>query len=856
MHNIEPEDSVSNCSRISSRSKASRVSSRSRVSSLQIQVDRLEEIQRIEEREFKLNQKMQEEKFKLNQEKIKIDAEMRLRAAIAEEQIWAEENCGNSIYSNGGRKYETISHAGSTKSNKSSRQNKEFVRNRESSNNREYMEQPKMNYVNSDALQELVSHNIKTHLPKLEIEVFTGKWEKYQRFIETFDSLIDKSVVSYGEKLNYLYQYTGGEAREVVEACLYMDKEEGYKEARRQLKEEYGDPDIMATAYLDRICNWPHIEDDEALKRYCRMLQATRNALSGTTYGRAELDHPRNMRSVLEKLTKEQREGWRNYRERMSDSDINFKAGFDDIIKYIRREVKKRLDPIFGCDKFSADRVEKRNKGKALNREHCYATVDDNAETPPGNSRYPFCIHCKGAHWIDECALIMKMSYKERLEVIRSKGICFSCCRKGHFTKDCTRKLSCKICSKKHLTVLHMNEEEWRKQTDTRELEKTENIVQKTTSPTERAEFNCSLNSSEAASTKLRMCILPVKIKTELGKVVSTYAFLDTGSSASFITEDLIKLLAVPESNITRRNIALASVHGEQTNYHKVIAGLSVSSMLGGSEVLLPPVYSLEKIPVSEDDIVKKEDISKWSHLDQIDLVDIKNPPGLLLGMNVPSAMEPLEVIKSNEEGSPYAVKTRLGWCIFGIQGSNPHAVRINRMATKLEDINHDPVDPKVTNKQKEDGYENSELNIRECEELKDDNIYLNENSEKIKKQKPNKEIKMRDQTKKLQCQDETENVEDQVEEPEDGEENEKDKQDHEEDVDENSFLVGKFKNIYKYSERGRRLSDSIEGYTIPISQIVEKCEPFDDTDESVMKIEEVNKSKDGLVRSTLIQFE
>ena len=65
---------------------------------------------------------------------------------------------------------------------------------------------------------------------------------------------------------------------------------------------------------------------------------------------------------------------------------------------------------------------------------------------------------------------------------------------------------------------------------------------------------------------------------------------------------------------------------------------------------------------------------------------------GLLIGVNVPKAMEPWDVISSADEG-PFAVKTVLGWVINGPLDIGPDSstythntyVTVNRIGARLE---------------------------------------------------------------------------------------------------------------------------------------------------------------------------
>lgn len=78
-------------------------------------------------------------------------------------------------------------------------------------------------------------------------------------------------------------------------------------------------------------------------------------------------------------------------------------------------------------------------------------------------------------------------------------------------------------------------------------------------------------------------------------------------------------------------------------------------------------------IPVSQENIPKEEDIRWWPYLDDVHLNSIKAEVDLLIGVNVPKAMEPLKVINSQGDG-PYAVQRCLGWLINGPLSSNAAA--------------------------------------------------------------------------------------------------------------------------------------------------------------------------------------
>ena len=71
--------------------------------------------------------------------------------------------------------------------------------------------------------------------------------------------------------------------------------------------------------------------------------------------------------------------------------------------------------------------------------------------------------------------------------------------------------------------------------------------------------------------------------------------------------------------------------------------------------VKLSTVFSTPQLPVSKNSIPQQEDVSKYPYLKGIQLPKIDAPIGLLIGNDVLKALEPKQVIPSNDTGQ-YAV--------------------------------------------------------------------------------------------------------------------------------------------------------------------------------------------------------
>lgn len=159
------------------------------------------------------------------------------------------------------------------------------------------------------------------------------------------------------------------------------------------------------------------------------------------------------------------------------------------------------------------------------------------------------------------------------------------------------------------------------------------------------------------------LAIVPVQVKSKKGsEIVQTYAFLDPGSSATFCTETLMNDLKLSGR---KTDMLLKTMNEEKPVSTYVVSGLEVSSLFSNEFIDLPDAFTHKTIPVGKQNIPQQKDLERWPYLKEIHLPQIKTEIGLLIGANVPKAMEPWEVVSSVGNG-PYAVRTKLGWTVNG----------------------------------------------------------------------------------------------------------------------------------------------------------------------------------------------
>ncbi len=507
-------------------------------------------------------------------------------------------------------------------------------------------------------------------LPKREIPIYDGDPLKYHTFIKAFENGVERNTTNSCDRLYFLEQHTKGHAKELVRSCQHINPERGYTKAKALLMEQFGNGQKIASAYMDKALSWPPIkaEDTKALQDYSLFLRGCCNAMEDVQY-LLDMDMPSNMLSIIKKLPYKLRDKWRNRACELQER-YDRRARFTDIADFIERQVRIMTDPVFGNIQDSQPININRGTNKPKpqlrpgNKGSSFATTIGPVENKHQSARIEkevkqmgrkACICCGGGHTLDVCVQMGGMPHERKIGFLKENGICFGCLCTEHISKDCRKRISCSRCSLKHPTVLHK-----------------EPI--KDSEQTERSPELCvdgTLVSSAltgAGDQDCKLPIVPVQVKSNKGtKIVVTYAFLDQGSTAVFCTESLMRKLHLTGR---RGHILLRTMGQEKVVSSNIVSGLEVAALEGDNFLELPRAYTQESMPVNRGNIPTERDIEQWSHLKDIHLPQIDAGIELLIGTNVPKALEPLEVVCSVNDG-PYAIHTLLGWTVNGPLAEN-----------------------------------------------------------------------------------------------------------------------------------------------------------------------------------------
>ena len=498
--------------------------------------------------------------------------------------------------------------------------------------------------------QALIDQNRRTLLPRSEIKIFDGDITHFRSFIRAFDSRIGNMIKYDEERLHYLEQLTAGKPRDLVSSCLLMDPSAGYHEARHLLESRYGNVISAAAAYVYKIRSWPQIKGDdvEALDEFSIFLTTCRNAMSGLPMSAREVEHPQVMREVLEKLSYPLQDRWHRVADHIGRQDGR-PVVFVDLATFVADEAIIAANPLFGRQLFGTpskrdgpryhdpappqllgnrgrDRTQRFNGNSQVF--HVGSVCMENINTAK-------CMYCGGGHELNMCQPLEQASSDERWRFAMAKRLCFKCLGENHQIKNCNQR---------------------------RKAAAANTDPGASSSSQTKTSTNVTATLSRIPNTG--MPIVPIKVRYANGPWIQTYAFLDSGSSASFCTSSFLPLLGIEDA--PRVHLSLTTLAAENKVLNAaLVSHLEISDLDENNSIFLPPVYTIDAIPVSLDDIPNQADVDSWDYLQDVIIPTIHADVNLLIRVNVPTATEPLRVIAS-QNGGPFAIHTRLGWVLNG----------------------------------------------------------------------------------------------------------------------------------------------------------------------------------------------
>ncbi|XP_043188700.1 uncharacterized protein LOC122363473 [Amphibalanus amphitrite] len=534
----------------------------------------------------------------------------------------------------------------------------------------------------SDNVTKALSLHIqRSLLPQSVLEPFSGNVQDYRLFVRSFDTRVVNKTTDQCELMAYLDQYTRGRPNRIVRNFLHLG-EDGYQQARRALEREYGNPHTLIDSYIGKLRSWPRVHpgDVQGLDGLVLFLVEVQNAMTDVRMG--ELEHPRTLREVVQKLPNFLRDRWlREADMLMGREQGGGFVGFRDLVSFLERELRILKNPVFGVGASgdlggsasrSSDVRDRRAGNHRVNALNVSGGSPGRGGRPsPGGGRATpaskaadsrlgvggaelrpeACMFCGKPHRTDACEQLRWKPLEERKAFLFQKQLCFGCLQPGHLARSCQCRLTCGICGRRHATLLHRSPDP-------------QNLSSPEVSPTAPKIVSAGVGVSDARGGYTMMPVVPVRLIDKAGKEVFTSAFLDQGSSGCFVTSRLASQLSLEKDEVT---ITIDTVTSEGREVKSaVVDGAKVGPTSSDETFPLPPLFTLDQIPVSRQDGCHSEDLERWPHLVGIPMRDLDAPVELMIGSNAAQLLVAQEVRHPEEGSGPCGVKTCLGWYVIG----------------------------------------------------------------------------------------------------------------------------------------------------------------------------------------------
>ncbi|XP_068675732.1 uncharacterized protein [Montipora foliosa] len=541
--------------------------------------------------------------------------------------------------------------------------------------------QDRQNYALQQLIQQQQQGVMALTLPQPSLQAFSGDPIDYLDFIRAFEHLVESKTSIPSARLYYLVQHTTGPVQELMKSCLSMREDEGYKEARKLLKERYGQNYKIAAAHVKRLVDGPVIkaDDESALQQFSIQLTSCVNTPREIGYI-SKLDSQDNLKKIIDRLPYSLRVKWRDTVDKVVETEAR-DVTVADIMKFVIARARAASHPVFG--RVVIETKPKQSLPPKGLRKHPKADgfssqgkADDSSKTTNEiTSKKPECPLCKAAHWLPRCEKFRKQSLDERTKFIQDKKLCINCLTPGHFVRLCKRQSFCKVkgCTSKHSSFLHPINNENHLNAQSPDVG---GVLSTTMQPagadaqsmgdTNLANNSYVKSSFSSSFTATGLAIVPVYVQAKGGQpVVETYAFLDSGSNTSFCTESLLEKLNIKGK---KTKLTLTTLKGEEDPVECSLVSLQISDLNQQNIVELPEVYSRSRLPIAVDAIADQQDVNRWLYLKGVTIPKIEAEIGLLIGSDVPQALQPRE-FRPSENGGPFATRTVLGWVLNGPLG-------------------------------------------------------------------------------------------------------------------------------------------------------------------------------------------
>ncbi|XP_058816283.1 uncharacterized protein LOC131679560 [Topomyia yanbarensis] len=485
--------------------------------------------------------------------------------------------------------------------------------------------------------------------PFAKLPIFTGKSEEWPLFISSFNNGNSACNWTNLENLGRLQESIKGQALEAVRSRLLLP--ESVPKVIETLRLLYGRPEQLLHSLIQkaRKADPPRIERFASFISYGMVVQQLCDHLVASGL----VDHlvnPMLIAELVEKLPPSTKLEWVRYKRQQDVVNLSTLSDFlSEIVSeateatlYTELQMERR--PI-------QERQIKKLKGREhqgfLNTHHVEQSSLQLVGQQKNPNQYDSRKPCRGCnrtdHRIRLCEDFRKQTWNERMKIADKWKLC-QLCLNEHGQIRCRFKGHCNVgdCKERHHPLLHPPNSTFLLST------------------------NCNVHNSDQHPVIFR--VVPIKLHN--GRhVLDVIAFLDEGSSYSLMESSVaeqIKLCGVWKPILVKWTAGMNRLERDSK-----CVDVSISAKDCEEKFLLRNVHTVQQLQLPEQEVRFAEITARFKHLSGLPITECLNgPPRILIGLKHLHVYAPLESRIGNP-GEPIAVRTKLGWTIYGPQCSD-----------------------------------------------------------------------------------------------------------------------------------------------------------------------------------------
>ncbi|XP_062699574.1 uncharacterized protein LOC134284609 [Aedes albopictus] len=380
-------------------------------------------------------------------------------------------------------------------------------------------------------------------LPQIKLQTFSGEIDEWLSFRDLFTSLIHwRTDLPEVEKFHYLKGCLQGEPKSMVDS-LKITKA-NYQIAWDTLCKRYNNNKLLKKKQVQALFKLPTLSKESIselrtlVEGFDRIVQTLDQIVDPADYKNLLLVNLLTMR--LDPYT---RRAWEECAATKEQDSL------EDLTEFLRKRIQvlESLPPR-STDPRSHPPLPS-SKPKLPTVKTSYNSVQPN----PGR-----CMACKDSHLLYQCSAFLQLSVADRDSLLKSKGLCRNCFRSGHQAKDCLSKFSCRICKKRHHTLICFRAEKDNNVTTAvaggnQPTNSQVSHGSTSSNPTQVANVaatDVSACNVAQVSSRILLATAVVVVEDDIGVRFNARALLDSGSESNFVSERLSQRMKVSRNKV------------------------------------------------------------------------------------------------------------------------------------------------------------------------------------------------------------------------------------------------------------------------------------------------------------------